>query len=497
MPGPAYVEIENAHHMDEASAELLSSLVPVSATKNGCLGWPGVRHRQVSRRRRPPTSSACELKPLAIPDALRMAELATKDTPLPKHVLEVVAERSGGNPQFLRDLLRFAIQSGGIVGLPDSAEAAALARIDALAPEDRAVVRRAAMFGLNFHPRMLAWFDGDEDPPPPPPETLRAPLGPVRRGRRRLFPVPPIAATGHGVRRAALQASATPARGRGHAHRSGGGPARGTRRHLSLHHAAAGAHEPAWRYSRIAAQRAENAYAFVEAAGLYSRAVEAGSKLPQIDRLEVGRAQEALGDAWRRAGEYQKALDAYIRAKEIVTGERLLEASLLLKFARMEETLGQYSEALRWVERVREALDGLQGIEVDRLNATANVWQATLLQAQGNTAEAMTWAELAAKQGEELDDPVVTAHAYLVLGWGYGVLGKEGAEAMMLKSLEADQRSGNRPRQARRWATWDRSATGMVVSTTRCRTSSVPATSSPRSAASRRRRSRRWASARS
>ena len=29
MPGPAFVEIENAHHMDEASAELLSSLVPV------------------------------------------------------------------------------------------------------------------------------------------------------------------------------------------------------------------------------------------------------------------------------------------------------------------------------------------------------------------------------------------------------------------------------------------------------------------------------------
>ena len=63
------------------------------------------------------------------------------------------SQRSGGNPQFLRDLLRAAIESGGVGGLPDSAEAAAMARIDALAPEDRALVRRAAVFGLTFHPR--------------------------------------------------------------------------------------------------------------------------------------------------------------------------------------------------------------------------------------------------------------------------------------------------------------------------------------------------------
>ncbi|HEX4882763.1 MAG TPA: adenylate/guanylate cyclase domain-containing protein, partial [Casimicrobiaceae bacterium] len=167
MPGPAFVEIENAHHMDEASAELLGALVQA---------LPGHRWLFGVARRPGPAGFAApdaanvtrlDLKPLTTPDALRMAELATKESPLPAHVLEVVAQRSGGNPQFLRDLLRFAIQSGGIVGLPESAEAAALARIDALAPEDRAVVRRAAVFGLTFHPRMLAWFDGEDDPPPP------------------------------------------------------------------------------------------------------------------------------------------------------------------------------------------------------------------------------------------------------------------------------------------------------------------------------------------
>ena len=57
-----------------------------------------------------------ELKPLAEQDAIRMAQLATEHNPLPPHVLEVVAKRSGGNPQFLRDLLRTAIESGGVLG---------------------------------------------------------------------------------------------------------------------------------------------------------------------------------------------------------------------------------------------------------------------------------------------------------------------------------------------------------------------------------------------
>src|SRR5207244_10566172 len=87
---------------------------------------------------------------------------ATQQTPLAAHVLEVVATRSGGNPQFLRDLLQKVVDSGGTADLPDSAEAATMAQIDSLSPEERVVVRHAAVFGLTFHPRMLAWFAGEE-----------------------------------------------------------------------------------------------------------------------------------------------------------------------------------------------------------------------------------------------------------------------------------------------------------------------------------------------
>ncbi len=163
VPDRLLIEIENAHHMDEASVELLTYLTAELATRPwlfavarrpGSTGFSAPQGASVVR---------IELKPLAPQDALRMVQLATQQNPLPAHVLEVVAKRSGGNPQFLRDLLRTAIESGGVADLPDSAEAAAMAQIDALAPEQRALVRRAAVFGLTFHPRMLSWFDEEED----------------------------------------------------------------------------------------------------------------------------------------------------------------------------------------------------------------------------------------------------------------------------------------------------------------------------------------------
>ena len=389
MPGPAFVEIENAHHMDEASAELLTFLVGTLPTHRWLFG--------VARRPGPagftaPESASVtriELKPLAIPDALRMAELATKESPLPAHVLEVVAQRSGGNPQFLRDLLRSAIQSGGIVGLPDSAEAATLARIDALAPEDRAVVRRAAVFGLTFHPRMLAWFDGEDDPPPPADDTWGR-LADLfdddgdgyLRFRQSLLRDTAYEGLPFKLRRRLHRWSRRTSRRR---------PTTRTRSPASCRCTTSprASTTPAWRYGTLAAKGAEEAYAYVEAADLYARALEAGASCPTCSTVELGRVQEALGDAWYRAGEYRKALDAYTAAQALVAGEQLLEADLLLKLSRVEEKLGKYPEALRWVERAREALAGAQGIEAARQVAQASAWYATVLQAQGNTAEAL------------------------------------------------------------------------------------------------------------
>jgi len=448
LPGPTVVELDDAHHMDEASAELTAHLA-------GALGG---RKWLIGVARRPGTagfavpaavpSTRIELKPLAQGDALRMAQLATSERPLPTHVIEVVAQRSGGHPQYLRDLLRSAEASGGVVGLPDSAEAATLARIDALPPDDRHVVRRAAVFGLRFHPRMFAWFDDPEDGAPPDGATwarladlfdddgdgyLRFRQSLLRdtaydglpfRQRRRL----------HKVVASRIEQEMNDA-----------GDVAGI---LSMHFFVAGEFASAWRYACLAGRGAADVYAYVEAAANYQRALEAGRQVADLPPAELASVQEAFADAWFRAGEYRKAADAYVEAGRMVAGDRLAEAGVLLKQSWVEEKLGNYPEALRWTDKAREALAGQSGPDASRLVARTSAWHATLLQAQGHSAEAFEWAERAAREATDADDPEELGNAYAVLGWAAGAMGKEGAEALMLKAIDGFKRSGNRVRQA-------------------------------------------------
>ena len=448
LPGPAVIEIDEAHHMDEASVDLLGHLVGQLSERKWLVGVarrPGTTGYAAPES---PAVSRIELKPLAQPDALRMAELATKDHPLPPHVISVVAQRSGGNPQFLRDLLRSATDTGGVAALPDSAEAAAGARIDSLSPDDRALVRRASVFGLSFHPRMLAWFDDPEDGPPPGDDAW-ARLADVfdddgngyLRFRQSL------------LRDTAYQGLPFKQRRRLHAtvaarveqEMEDPDEVAGI---LSLHYFVAGENEPAWRYARTAAKRAEDVYAYVEAARYYGRALEAGRGVPGLAASELASVQEALADAQYRAGEYRKASEAYAEARKMVAGEPLADAGLLLKLSWVEEKLGNYPEALKLTERAREAVAGQKGLAVDRLVARTSAWYATVLQAQGRSADAFKWAEQAAREAEEVDDPEEIGNAYFVMAWATGAMGKEGAEALMLKSLEGFGRSGNRVRRA-------------------------------------------------
>ena len=154
LDGPTLFQLEQTHHMDAASADLLRAVVDA---------LPGRPWLVMTTRRdassgfaAPDVPQAVSLRPPALEpaQALALAEALTEDAPAPPHVLALAAERSAGNPQFLQDLLESRTQAGG--ALPDSIEAAATARIDRLAPGDRALVRRASVLGMSFHPRMVA-----------------------------------------------------------------------------------------------------------------------------------------------------------------------------------------------------------------------------------------------------------------------------------------------------------------------------------------------------
>lgn len=448
LPGHALIEIENAHHMDEASAELLAFLARTAATRPWLIG---VARRPAESGFTPPaagTVTSVEVGPLAPPDALRIARIAAEQHPLPMHVLEVVATRSGGNPQFLRDLLRAAIDSKGIEGLPESAEAATMARIDALAPEDRALVRRAAVFGLTFHPRMLAWFAEDSEVAPPTPATwarlqdLFSDEGEgYLRFRRSLLRDTAYEGLPFKLRRRLHEAVGT----RLEQETADPNEVAGL---LSLHFEVAGVHAAVWRYGVVAARRAHDVYAYVEAAGLYARALGAAGRLSDVDPRALADVHEALGDAWTRASEFDKASDAYMAARRLLAADPLGDSRLLLKRSRLEEKLGKYSQALRWAARAQKAVSAIGSTDAALQRARATAWYATVLQAEGKNTTAIRWAQRAIAEAEPLDDPDALGAGYFVMGWAYAALGKPGWEPLVERSLAAYQRSGDRVKQA-------------------------------------------------
>jgi len=447
-PDKLLVEIDDAHHMDKASAELLAYLMGGLAARP----WLFAIGRRPSgtgfEAPESPEVVRVDLKPIAPQDALRLAQLATAQSPLPPHVLEVVATRSGGNPQFLRDLLRSAISSRGVADLPESAEAATMTRIDTLAPDDRALIRRIAVFGLTFHPRMLSWLYTEEDGPAPEPAALvklqelfdEEPDG-YLRFRHTLLRDSAYEGLPFKLRRQLHSAVAARLEAEADFPEEVGGM-------LSLHYFEAGEYRPAWRYATAAAKRAAGVYAYVEAAGLYARALEAARQLGDLGDREVAALHVGLGDAWTRASEFRKASEAYDEARKLVADDRHADAELLLKLSHMEEKLGKYELAKQWALQGRATLQALDSPDAKREAAQAGAWYAILLQYEGKTNEALDWAERVVAEAEAADDANALGDAYFVIGWAHGELGKEGGFPFMQRSLEAYQRSGNRGRQA-------------------------------------------------
>jgi class 3 adenylate cyclase len=142
---PTLAQVEHTEHMDEASAALLQALVEHLPRSSWLI---------VATRHTPGESEHSihiELGPLADEDAFTLAEATPYADVLPPHTIALAVERAAGNPEFLVELLASAAGRSG--ELPESIEAAASARIDALDPGDRALIRRAALRGSGC-PRM-------------------------------------------------------------------------------------------------------------------------------------------------------------------------------------------------------------------------------------------------------------------------------------------------------------------------------------------------------
>jgi len=445
LPAWALIEIADAHLMDAASAELVAAL----AHELPLLPWLVV----VSRRDREGGFTATpgehvlrlELEPLGPGDSLALAEAVTESAPLPPHIVKLAAERSGGSPQFLRDLLRAA--AAGSTELPDSIESAALARLDRLAPADRALIRRAAVLGSSFHPRQLEDLLGDDVPAPGADAWARLAAYFKQEAddhvRFRRDVVRDVAYAGLPFRmRRELHALAAQ-----QLERELGPDADDAAARLAVHYHRAGVPEKAWRYSRLAADRARERSAFADAANLYRHALDSAHQL-DVAADELVAVWESLADAYLRTGELERSHHALTAARRLVRGDPMRTAQLLWQHARTAERQGQVPRAVRWAGRALRALEGAADDAAAACRSHVVATLAGVRQRQGRMAEAVRLAREAIAEAEAAGEELALGHACQILDWALVESGRAADAGYSERALEIFRRHGAADRES-------------------------------------------------
>ena len=421
---PTLLVVEDTHWLDDASRGLLRHLV----------AKPAPRPWLVCVTRRPAGPSfvaedgtngtALALEPLPPELTASLARVADGELSLSEDALESLVARAGGNPLFVRELVA-AIRHGAGGELPETVERLMTERIDTLGPEDRLLLRVAAVVGPRFDLDLMREVLGDE----------LEDVGEIERWQR----------LGEFVewrgddtlhfrhdlfRSAAYEGLSFQRRRDVHARVGAALEQRAGERSdeaaglLSLHFLEGREPEKAWRYSVAAGRRAQALWANVDAAEFYERALSAAEELPAADPLEVSAVAEALGDVCELAARYDEAGTAYARARALVGGDVVATARLLRKEGVLHERLGGYDDALQRYRRALELLDSPAGAAApgsDRVEL--EVEYATVLFRQGHFEECFVWAERAAEHAEAAGDRPGLAHAYRVLNTAHRELG--------------------------------------------------------------------------
>jgi class 3 adenylate cyclase/tetratricopeptide (TPR) repeat protein len=420
--GPMVLTVEDAHWMDEASTDLLGSLVRAApgspwlicvTRRDEDTGFvaPEGTHVQTLRP-----------EPLGAGAAASLVHAATEESPLSPHEIEALTDRAGGNPLFLRELVAAARAGQSVEALPGSVEAAVTARIDQLSPDDRTLLRRLAVLGETFSEALL------------PAVTAEDMMSPDARGRLQEF-----VTSGPGqelrfrhalIRDAAYEGLPYRIRRELHA-RVGEAIERASypdldehAEVLALHYFAAGRYDAAWLHSRLAGRRASELYANVDAASSFERSLEAVRHVDDVPDEMKAELHEALGDVRERLGEYERAAGAYRAARRLLAGDPVAEARLMLKQGWIRDRSGRFTEALRWIGRGLREMADVGGEAAAKQRAQLTVSYAAVRQAQGRHREAIRWCRRTIEEAQAAGERDALAHAYYLLDWALVDIGK-------------------------------------------------------------------------
>ena len=439
---PTIVEVEHAHLSDAASGALFEALTHeldssswlVLVTRRedaGGLTLADYDHHRI------------ELKALSSEDAHALALATPEASQVPPHVLELAVERSGGSPEFMLDLLA-AAAAGDREELPESVGAATMARIDALDPRDGVIVRRAAVLGINFHPRRLA-------------DVLSTDMElPEDRFWDRLSDVFSREADGHvRFKRPAIQEVAyasLPFKLRRELHMAVGlrlehdagrevdaGPAI-----LSNHFSLAGDYARAHRYAMDAAKLATERFSHADAARLYRRAIDAGrAEGVTADSRSLADAWEQLGEALRHVGEPVAAAKALTEARRLLPDEPIAQARLCQRHADTAADTGASTSAVRWLNRAFRCLEHIEGAEATTWRA--RIWSdlGGVRNKQGRWAQSIDACRRAMADAESVGELSALAHACYALDYALVESGRPGEATHSWRALDIYEQLGD------------------------------------------------------
>lgn len=450
VTGPVLFVIEDSHWMDDASRELLAGLM---AGLNR-LPWMIILTRRPDQdgfvAPEGPETIRINLQPLGFDQAKDLIVAATEDAPLLPHQVETLAKRAEGNPLFLIELLQALRRGGNVDELPHSVEGMIGARIDKLPPADRNLLRRVSVLGSGFRFEHTAAVLRDEE------SDIRW----QTRAMRRLGDFLALDPTGWIQFRHALIRDVAyeglPFKTRLELHARVGDSICGASAAdpesqaelLSLHYFYAKRWDDAWRYSRIAGDRAKVIYANTEAAQFYDRAIRASRHVQAIEDRDRGEVLTSLGDVLEAAGSFDGALAAYKRATHQRKADHVAAADIYLKRSRTLERQGAYRRALSDISIGYKLVSRLDDPGAARARARLAAQRANLRMAQQKDRQAISDARRAIAEAESAGEAVALADAYLVLDISSTYLGVQKPFPYGEAALALYEKAGDITKQA-------------------------------------------------
>ena len=422
LPKPSVIVVEDAHWLDDSSADVLREVIS-GVNERAWVVCITSRDGTALYLDSSPHIAVHHLEPLDEYESRELLYALLGDDPLPPLIVAAIAERGGGNPLFLAELLDATRAGHGLDALPDSLEAMIASRIDALDADHRSLLRSASVLGARFPVAALAsMLETDEvsvreqldeldtflvaDNP----DTRRFRTALLRQVAYETLPFRRRRDL-HGRAASALEAVAD----------AGGERPVAL---LSLHFHAAERYDRSWQYAKEAADVAASTHAAVEATALYRRAIDSARRLRTVGNDELAAVWLALGEQSEYAGRTDDAIEAFARARSFAKDNPAILAAVMLKDGWLRERSKHYAQALRWYSMALRVLEDAPGADTQKLHAEIAVSYGAVRLRQGRYKDGLRWLETAATEAAAADADDSLAHAYYLLDWALTDLGR-------------------------------------------------------------------------